>query len=42
MLLKGIDYITINVKDLEKSFDFYEKVLGLKKINKYSSHGKLH
>lgn len=31
MIVKTIDHITINVKDLAKSFDFYEKVLGLQK-----------
>jgi len=29
MIVKTIDHITINVKDLAKSFDFYESVLGL-------------
>lgn len=33
MLIKGIDHITVNVKDLKKSFEFYENILGLKKLN---------
>ena len=32
MLVKTIDHITINVKDLEKTFDFYHKILGLEKL----------
>jgi catechol 2,3-dioxygenase-like lactoylglutathione lyase family enzyme len=31
MIVKTIDHITINVKDLAKTFDFYEKILGLEK-----------
>lgn len=33
MLLKSIDHITINVTNLEKTFEFYEKVLDLKRLN---------
>lgn len=33
MRVKKIDHITVNVKDLKKSFEFYEKVLGLEKLN---------
>lgn len=29
MIVKTIDHITINVKDLAKTFDFYQKILGL-------------
>lgn len=32
MLVKTIDHITINVKDLEKTFSFYESILGLKRL----------
>jgi lactoylglutathione lyase len=31
-VIKGIDHVTINVKDREKSFEFYEKFLGLKRV----------
>jgi lactoylglutathione lyase len=31
-VIKGIDHVTINVKDKEKSFEFYEKFLGLKRV----------
>jgi catechol 2,3-dioxygenase-like lactoylglutathione lyase family enzyme len=33
MIVKTIDHITINIKDLEKTFSFYESVLGLKKMD---------
>lgn len=32
MKLTGIDHITINLLDVEKSVCFYEKVMGLKKL----------
>ena len=33
MIVKTIDHITINVKDLAKSFDFYHKIMGLEKLD---------
>lgn len=33
MLVNTIDHITINVKDLQKTFSFYESVLGLEKLD---------
>jgi len=33
VFIKTIDHITINVKDLQKSFSFYESILGLRKLN---------
>jgi catechol 2,3-dioxygenase-like lactoylglutathione lyase family enzyme len=33
MIVKTIDHITINVKDLEKTFSFYENILGLQKLD---------
>lgn len=33
MLLKGIDHITINVKDIETSIEFYTKMFNLKKLD---------
>lgn len=31
MLVNTVDHITINVKDLQKTFDFYESVMGLER-----------
>ena len=31
-MIKGIDHVTINVIDLQKSFAFYEEFLGFKKL----------
>jgi catechol 2,3-dioxygenase-like lactoylglutathione lyase family enzyme len=31
-VIKGIDHVTINVKDKKKSLEFYEKFLGLKRV----------
>jgi catechol 2,3-dioxygenase-like lactoylglutathione lyase family enzyme len=33
MLVKGIDHFTINVVDIEKSINFYENILQMKKLN---------
>jgi catechol 2,3-dioxygenase-like lactoylglutathione lyase family enzyme len=33
MIVKTIDHITINVKDLEKTFSFYESILGLQRLD---------
>jgi catechol 2,3-dioxygenase-like lactoylglutathione lyase family enzyme len=33
MIIKTIDHITINVKDLEKTFSFYESILGLQRTD---------
>lgn len=33
MKIESINHITINMKDIEKSLDFYGRVLGLEKLN---------
>lgn len=33
MKIEAINHITINMKDIEKSLDFYGRVLGLEKLN---------
>ncbi len=35
-MLKGINHITIAVKNLEKSFNFYKDILGFKPLMKHS------
>ena len=34
-MIKGINHITLAVKDVEKSFEFYKNILGLKPIVKW-------
>ncbi len=36
ILLRGLNHITIVVKDLDKSFEFYTKLLGMKKHAKWN------
>lgn len=33
MRVKRLDHITVNVKNLKESFEFYQSVLGLEKLN---------
>ena len=33
MKIEAINHITINMKDIDKSLDFYGRVLGLEKLN---------
>ena len=33
-MIKGINHITLAVKDVEKSFEFYKDILGLKPVAK--------
>jgi lactoylglutathione lyase len=35
MIITAVDHITINCFKLQESFDFYEKVLGLSRINTF-------
>ena len=39
MVVKHIDHITINVKDLGKTFAFYENVLGAQANGPYHGFG---
>ena len=38
-MINGINHITLAVKDIEESFEFYTEVLGLKKIMKSNVSG---
>lgn len=35
-MISGINHITISVRDLKQSFDFYQKVLGFRPLMKHS------
>ena len=36
-MIKGINHITLAVKDVEKSFEFYKDILGLKPVVKWKN-----
>jgi hypothetical protein len=36
-MIKGINHITLAIKDVEKSFEFYKDILGLKPVAKWNN-----
>jgi len=36
MIITGVNHITLSVKDVDQSFDFYTKVLGFKPVAKWA------
>lgn len=40
-MINGINHITLSVKDVEKSFEFYKDILSLKPVAKWKNRAYL-